>query len=61
MKLEIIKEEKFNEPTWYLLKADDRLVDCSKNVMEMLQLFDKIRTDPSSLETVKTVLKSEEI
>jgi hypothetical protein len=38
MKLEIIKEEKFNEPTWYFFKVDGITYQCSKDLKEMISM-----------------------
>lgn len=61
MKLEIIREDEFNSPTWYILKVDDRTVACSKEFDEIESLYDKIKEDPNSFKNSKVVLKSEQI
>ncbi len=61
MKLEIIKETKINEGTWYILKADDLIVDCSRKLEEVENMFEEIKKDPEIIKGVKTVLKSEQI
>jgi len=61
MKLEIIKEEEFNSPTWYILKANDRTVACSKQLEEIEKYYEEIKQNPSIINPSKIVLKSEEI
>jgi hypothetical protein len=61
MTLEIIRETKINEGTWYILKADSIVVDCSRKLEEVENMFEEIKKDPEILKGVKTVLKSEEI
>ena len=61
MKLEIIKEEEYNKPTWYILKLDERTIDCSRNLEEVEKFYEKIKQDPTILNSSKTILKSEEI
>ena len=61
MKLEIVKEEKFNEPTWYFFKVDGITYQCSKDLKEMEEVYEHIRSNPEFAKGKKTVLKSEEI
>lgn len=61
MKLEIIKEEEFNSPTWYLLKVNDRTIVCSKQLEEIEKHYEEIKQNPSIINPSKIVLKSEEI
>ena len=61
MKLEIIKEVKINEGAWYILKADGIIVDCSRKLELLEDMFDKIKNDPSLVKGSTTILKSEEI
>lgn len=61
MKLEIIKEEKFNEPTWYILKLDGYVLQCSKKLEEMEELYDRIKNNPELSKERQTILRSEEI
>jgi len=61
MTLEIIQETKLNEGTWYILKADSIIVDCSRKLEQMESMFEEIKKDPEILKGIKTVLKSEEI
>jgi len=61
MTVEIMKEEKFNEPTWYFLKSDGVAVTCSKNLKEIEDMYDQIINNPDLLVSSKTILKSEEV
>ncbi len=61
MKLEIIKEEEFNSPTWYLLKANDKTIACSKQLEEIEKHYEEIKQNPNLINPSKTILKSEEI
>jgi hypothetical protein len=61
MKLEIVKEEKLNEPTWYFCKVDGITYQCSKDLKEMEELYEKLKNNPELAKGRKTVLKSEEI
>lgn len=61
MKLEIIKEEEFNNPTWYVLRVDDKIVTCSKQLEEIEKYYEEIKQNPSIINPSKIVLKSEEI
>ena len=61
MKLEIIKEEQFGEPTWYFLRADDSSVKCSKDLKEIEDAYDELINNPDLIVLKKTILKSQEI
>jgi hypothetical protein len=61
MTVEIMKEEKFNEPTWYFLKSDGVTVTCSKNLKEIEDMYDQIISNPDLLVSSKTILKSAEV
>jgi hypothetical protein len=61
MKLEIIKETKFNEPTWYILKVDGFVLQCSKRLEEMEDLYEQIKNNPELAKEERVILKSEEI
>lgn len=61
MKLEIVKEEKFNEPIWYFLRVDGISYQCSRNLEEIEDLYNKFVEDPELIKEKKTVLKSQEI
>lgn len=61
MKLEIIKETKFTDGTWYTLKADGLIIDCSRKLEEVEQMYEKIKEDPNLIKGSKTILKSEEV
>lgn len=61
MKLEIIEEKEYKKPTWYILKVNDRTIDCSHSLEEMERHYAEIKNDPNILNISKIVLKSEEI
>ena len=61
MKLEMVREEKFNEPTWYFVKVDGVTYQCSKDFQEMENLYESLRKNPDLAKSRKTILKSEEI
>lgn len=61
MKLEIIKEEKFNEETWYGLKVNDTSFQYSRRLEEIEKLYQELKDNPDLINTKITVLKSEEI
>jgi hypothetical protein len=61
MKLEIIKEEKFNEAPWYILRLDDMAIQCSRKLEEIEGMYNQIIEDPEIIKETKTVLKSQEI
>jgi hypothetical protein len=61
MKLEIIKETKFNEPTWYILKVDGFVLQCSKRLEEVEDLYEQIKNNPELAKEERVILKSEEI
>lgn len=61
MKLEIIKEEEYNQPTWYLLRVNGRTVSCSRTLEEIEKSYKEIKENPEMLNPSRIVLKSEEI
>jgi|LauGreDrversion4_2_1035121.scaffolds.fasta_scaffold79009_4 hypothetical protein len=61
MKLEIIKEEEYNNPTWYFLRANDKTISCSKNLEEIEKRYEEIKENPSLINPSRIILKSEEI
>ena len=61
MTLEIIKEEKFNEGTWYALNVNNIPHKYSRKLEEVEQLYEEIKSNPEILNTKVTVLKTEEI
>lgn len=61
MKLEIIKEEEYNNPTWYFLRVDDKTVTCSKSLEEIEKRYEEIKENPSLVNSSRITLKSEEI
>lgn len=61
MKLEIVKDEKYGEPTWYFVKVDGTTYQCSKDLQEMEELYEHIKNNPEVVKNQKTILRSEEI
>ncbi len=61
MKLEIIKEEEYDKPTWYFLRVDGKTISCSKSLEEIEQRYEEVKKDPSVINSSRIVLKSEEI
>lgn len=61
MTLEILKEEKYNDPTWYILKLDGIAIQCSRKLEEIEQMYEELKNNPELLNPKITVLKSEQI
>jgi hypothetical protein len=61
MTLEIIKEEKFNEAAWYILKLDGMAIQCSRRLEEIEDMYNQIVENPDVMKETKTVLKSQQI
>jgi hypothetical protein len=61
MTLEIIKEEKFNEATWYGLKVNGSSFQYSRKLEEIEQLYEELKNNPDLINTKITVLKSEQV
>jgi hypothetical protein len=61
MKLEIIKETEYNNPTWYLLRVNGTTITCSKTLEEIEQRYEEIKENPSLINPSRIILKSEEI
>ena len=61
MKLEIVKEEVYAEPTWYFLRVDGVSITCSKILEEIEETYNAIVENPDILTKTKTILKSEEV
>jgi hypothetical protein len=61
MKLEIIKEEKFNEGVWYALNVNNIPHKYSRKLEEVEQLYEELKANPELLNTKVTILKTEEI
>jgi hypothetical protein len=61
MKIELIEEQKLNEPKWYFLRVNGLSVDCSKELEKMETLYAQIKADPTLVLNKKIVLKSEVI
>lgn len=61
MTLEISKETKVSDGTWYTLRADGTIIDCSRKLEELEETYEKIKKDPTLIKGSITILKSEEI
>lgn len=61
MKVELIKEERFNEGPYYIIKVDDKFVTGSSDESKAEDLYNQLISDPSALKTKVKILKSEEI
>jgi hypothetical protein len=61
MKVEIMKEETYGEPTWYFLRVDGASIKCSKILTEMEEAFVEIVNNPDLLVKKQIILKSYEI
>ena len=61
MKLEIIKEQEYAKEPWYILKVNDKTFDVSRQLEKIEQLYEKVKEDPSIINTSIIILKSEEI
>lgn len=62
MKLEIVKETKWNGDVWYCIQLDGEYVAGSSNQEKLLKVYDDAKSSPKTFfETKKEVLKCEEI
>ncbi len=62
MKLEIIKETKLGDDTWYILEVDGRYVKGSGILQNIIDLYDQIKKEgQDALKTKREILTSEEI
>jgi hypothetical protein len=61
MKLEIIKKQEFNNPTWYFLRVNDISITCSRDLEEIEKYYEEVKKDPNLANTSTIILKSEEI
>lgn len=62
MKLEIIKEKKFDENPWYGLYVDDVYIKGSFILKNIEDVYDQIKADPVNFKlNTKEVFKCEEI
>jgi len=61
MTLEIIKEEKFNESPWYILRMNGSSIQCSRRLEEIEEMYNQIVENPDIIKESRTVLKSQEI
>ncbi|NBW33733.1 MAG: hypothetical protein EBR30_01610 [Cytophagia bacterium] len=61
MKVELIKEERFNESPYYIIKVDDKFVTGSGYEDKAEELYNELISNPDVLKTKVKILKSEEI
>lgn len=61
MKVELIKEERFNESPYYIIRVDSNFVTGSSDKDKAEDLYNQLISDPSALKTKVKILKSEEI
>lgn len=60
MKIEIIKEQKFDENPWYGLYVDDLFIVGSFTLDIVERKYEKIKNTPNFKINTKEILKSEE-
>ena len=59
MKLEIVKETKWNNDVWYSILLDGEYIVGSSSEEKLLKVYDDAKSDPKTFfETKKEVLKS---
>lgn len=61
MKIRIEKEIKFNKDDWYNLYVDDKFITGSYHHERIMEMFEKIKANPSILEPIIEVIKEEVI
>lgn len=62
MKLEIIKETKMGEETWYILEVDGRYIKGSSILQNIIDLYEQIKKEgQDALKSKREILASEEI
>lgn len=61
MKVELIKEERFNEDPYYIIRVDDKFVTGSSLEDKAEKLYNDLVSNPDALKTKVKILKSEEI
>jgi len=61
MKVELIKEERFNESPYYIIRVDDKFVTGSPEQEKAEKLYNDLISNPDALKTKIEILKSEEI
>ena len=62
MKIEIIKETKMGEDTWYILEVDGRYLKGSSILQTIIDLYDQLKKEgQNALKTRREILASEEI
>lgn len=61
MKVELIKEERFNESPYYIIRVDDKFVTGSPEQEKAEKLYNDLISNPDALKTKIEILKSQEI
>ena len=61
MKVELIKEERFNESPYYIIKVDDKFVTGAIQLDKAEELYNDLVSNPEVLKTKIEILKSQEI
>jgi hypothetical protein len=62
MRIEIIKETKMGEDTWYILEVDGRYIKGSSILQTVVDLYEQIRKEgQDALKTKREILASEQI
>jgi hypothetical protein len=62
MRIEIIKETKMGEDTWYILEVDGRYIKGSSILQTVVDLYEQIRKQgQDALKTKREILASEQI
>lgn len=61
MKVELIKEERFNEDPYYIIRVDDKFVTGSPYEDKAEKLYNDLVSNPDALKTKMKILKSEEV
>jgi hypothetical protein len=62
MKIEIIKETKMGEDTWYILEVDGKYIKGSSILQTVVDLYEQIRKEgQDALKTKREILASEQI
>jgi len=63
MKIELIKEQEFNDTPWYSIKIDDKHVEGSmtRSLNDAEGYYDRLCANPDYMKKTKEILKYQEI
>jgi len=61
MKIELVKEEKFNENPWYTIQIDGKYVTGTGIIEKAEKLYNELISNPDILKSKINILKSQEI